>query len=397
MEQSSQSLCAASEHEDWIDQIIAAARIKGLDRHLRAFPNVGGKIEVDGRTLLNFASNDYLGLATHPRVVEQAHTALKQYGAGAAASRLVSGTLNVHEELEARLAAFKNYPAALVFGSGFLANLGVITVLAGTRIFADRLVHASIVDGISLARSKLHRFRHNDAGHLDELLTRHPGERALVLVESVYSMDGDLAPLEEIGRVANRHGAMLVVDEAHATGIFGDHGRGLIDATGTEPYVNVAMGTMSKALGGYGGFIACSERVRSLCVNRARSLIYTTALPPSVAGAALGALDVLESEGALGATLLARASRFRRRLNEAGFNTLQSESQIVPVVVGGNEDALAFASALSERGVLVAAIRPPTVPSGMARLRFSITLGHSDEDCERAAEAVITCGRRFLS
>lgn len=381
-------------HEQWIEEILGAARVQGLERHLRAFPNVGGRVEVDGRSLLNFASNDYLGLATHPHVVEASQKALLSHGAGAAASRLVSGTLSLHEDLETRLAEFKGYPSALTFGSGYMTNLGVLSALAPDHVFADRLAHASLIDGIVLSRARLHRFRHNDVEHLERLLSKYPSERSVIVVESVYSMDGDIAPLVELAELAQRFGLTLMVDEAHSTGIMGEQGRGLVSQLGLEDKVHVSMGTMSKALGGYGGFIACSARIRNLCVNRARAFIYTTAMPPSVAGAALGALDVLRDEPELGTTLLKRCARFREALRALGFDTMQTETQIVPVVVGGNEAALDMARAMAAEGILVAAIRPPTVPAGMARLRFSVTLTHSNEDLDRTVDVLANVGRK---
>jgi 8-amino-7-oxononanoate synthase len=381
-------------HEQWIEEILGAARVQGLERHLRAFPNVGGHVEVDGRSLLNFASNDYLGLATHPHVVAASQKALLSHGAGAAASRLVSGTLSLHEDLEARLAEFKGYPSALTFGSGYMTNLGVLTALAPDHVFADRLAHASLIDGVVLSRARLHRFRHNDLEHLERLLSKYPSERGVIVVESVYSMDGDIAPLVELAELAQRFGVTFMVDEAHSTGIIGEQGRGLVSQLDLEDKVHVSMGTMSKALGGYGGFIACSARIRNLCVNRARAFIYTTAMPPSVAGAALGALDVLRDEPELGTTLLKRCARFREALRALGFDTMQTETQIVPVVVGANEAALDMARAMAAEGILVAAIRPPTVPAGMARLRFSVTLTHSNEDLDHTVDVLANVGRK---
>jgi 8-amino-7-oxononanoate synthase len=367
--------------ETWIDGELAARRRQHLLREARV--QAGGA--------LNFSSNDYLHLAHHPDVIAAAERALREVGAGAGASRLVSGTLALHAELEARLATLKGYPAGLVFGSGYLTNLGVLPALVGRgdAIFADRLAHASLLDAALLSRAALHRFRHNDAGHLEELLKSHAGAgRKLVVTESVFSMDGDVAPLPDIAAIAERHGALLLVDEAHATGVFGPGGSGLIRAHKLESAVHVSMGTLSKALGGYGGFVACSEKVRTLLVNRARAFIFTTAPPPAVLGAALGALDVLEKNPGMGAELLRRAALFRQQLQTAGLDTLQSASQIMPVFVGDNARALALADRLREQGLLVVAIRPPTVPEGTARLRLSVTLAHSEADLARAAKII---------
>jgi 8-amino-7-oxononanoate synthase len=341
--------------------------------------------------LLNFSSNDYLDLAHHPDVIAAAERTLRAAGAGATASRLVSGTLPLHEELEARLARLKGYPAALLFGSGYLANLGILGALVGRgdTVFADRLAHASLMDAAVLSRAALCRFRHNDPQHLDELLQKASGAgRKLVVTESVFSMDGDLAPLPELAAVAQQHGALLLVDEAHATGVCGPGGSGLIREHKLEAAVNLSMGTLSKALGGYGGFVACSAAMRALLVNRARAFIYTTAPPPAAVGAALGALDVLEKNPGWGAELLRRAAAFRGRLRAAGLDVMQSASQIIPVQVGANARALALAEELRAAGLLAIAIRPPTVPEGTARLRLSVTRAHSEGDLVRAAEII---------
>ena len=383
--------------EAWIDEDLAELRGKSLERRLSVFSEAGGKIKIDGRTFLNFSSNDYLGLARHPEVISTARECLESYGCGAAASRLITGTLEPHCRLERVLAALKGYPEALVFGSGFLANAGVITSLVGRSdfVFADKLAHASIIDGIVLSRAKLKRFHHNDPDHLKSLLGQTPASgRKLVVTESVFSMDGDIAPLPEITSLAVESGAMVMVDEAHATGVFGPGGGGLIRQYGLEEQVNVSMGTLSKALGGYGGFIACSPALRDLLVNRARSFIYTTGLPPSAVGSALGALAVVEKAGNPGVELLERAAIFRKRLQEAGLVTLNSQSQIIPVLIGENARTLAVAQRLKSKGILTAAIRPPTVPDGTARLRLSVTLDHTADDLEWAAEEIITATTR---
>lgn len=383
--------------EQWIRTRLEEARSRGLERNARVYPECGGKITLDGQELLNFSSNDYLNLGRHPHVVDRARQALEHYGTGSGGSRLVTGTLPIHEELEARLAAEKGYPAALLFGAGYLANAGTIPVLAGRDdiILADKLVHASMIDACQLSGAKLLRFAHNDPAALEErlrTLTAHTG-RKLILTESVFSMDGDLAPLREIAALADQYGAMLMVDEAHATGIFGPHGAGLIREYGLEKSVTVSMGTLSKACGGYGGYVACSADLRKLLLQSARAFIFTTAPPPAVIGAALGALDVLEASPNLGPCLQANAAYFRDLLQAAGLNTLQSASQIIPVVIGSNEQALAVSQRLRERGLLAAAIRPPTVPAGTARLRLSVTLAHTLDDLDTAARQIIEAVR----
>jgi 8-amino-7-oxononanoate synthase len=385
-----------AEEADWIAEELQQLRAQDLERQLRELPEVGGKIRMGDRVFLNFSSNNYLGLARHSAVLAAAAAALQRWGAGSGASRLVTGSLPCHAELERRLAALKGYPTALVFGSGYLANLGLIPAVVGRGdwIVADRLAHASLMDAAVLSRAELHRFPHNEPDQLEAILKRKPeATRCLVVTESVFSMDGDLAPLREIAEVARRHRAMLLVDEAHATGVYGPAGAGRVRELSLEPDITLSMGTLSKALGGYGGFVACAETMRQFLVNRARSFIFSTSLPPPVIGAALGALDCLQAAPDLGKTLLDRSARFRDRLRAAGFQTGPSTSQIIPIIVGENRQTLRFAQLLNEQGLLAVAIRPPTVPPGTARLRLSVTLDHTPEDLEHAAEILIRTAR----
>lgn len=378
--------------ENWIPQVLAERRSQGLDRHLVTMPRAGGKVFFDRREWLNFASNDYLDLAGHPVVQAASHKGLDDYGAGTGSSRLVAGNLPIHDELERRLADLKGYPSTLVFGSGFLANIGIISALVGPGdiIFADRLSHASLLDAALLSRARLHRFRHNDPEHLQIQMEHHGSGagRRLIVSESVFSMDGDQAPLDALIELAERHDAMLMIDEAHATGVLGEGGAGACHTSGGYCPVNLAMGTLSKALGNYGGFVTCSEAMRHYLINHSRALIYTTALPPAVVGGALGALDVIKSNPRMGVELLDRADYFRRRLVQSGFNVGSSTTQIVPVVLGGADRMVRWSARLREAGVIVPAIRPPTVPAGTERLRFSVTLAHTREDLDRTAKAV---------
>ena len=383
-------------NESWIAEVLGQLREDHLERVLNPYTECGGRIHIGGREFLNFSCNDYLGLARNPALAKASADAAASFGAGATASRLVTGTLTLHETLEHRLAAFKGYPAALLFGSGFLTNTGVIPSLVGRddAVFADRFVHASILDAIALSRARLSRFQHNDPASLDSALSKYPPSgRRLVVTESVFSMDGDLAPLPDLARVARKHGAMFMVDEAHATGVFGPAGSGLVREHKLEQTVNISMGTMSKAFGGYGGFVACTRDMRNLLVNRARSFIYSTALPPAVLGAAIAALDLMEQNPGWGAELLRRADGFRKALAGAGLNTMQSASQIVPVLVGDNQKALSLSRRLRENGILCVAIRPPTVPPDTARLRFSVSLAHTEKDLEFAATQIVAAAR----
>lgn len=382
--------------EQWIADELATLREAGLERSTVSYDGTGAVVSAGGQSLLNFSSNDYLGLSRHPRVQAAAVAAITRYGAGATASRLVTGTLDCHHELERGLAALKGYPAALVFGSGYAANVGMISALAGRgdHIIIDRLAHASLVDASVLSRARVHRFHHNDPEHVLGLCRACPaGSRRLIVTESVFSMDGDLAPVAGLAEVAAAEGAMLLVDEAHATGIFGPGGAGLVRQAGAEPQVNLSMGTLSKALGGLGGFVACSAEMRAWFINKARSFIYSTALPPAMVGAALGALEVLRGSPGMGAELLAKASRFREALRASGLDVGNSQSQIIPVMVGDNARAVRLHRRLREQGILAIAIRPPTVPRGTARLRLSVRLDHPVEMLDEVAGRIADAAR----
>ena len=384
--------------DQWIKKELKRIVEDNQLRTLRVFPESGGKVSLNGTPYLNFSSNDYLNLSHHPALVDTGIRAATDYGAGATASRLVVGTLPLHQKLENMLAHHKGYPDAILFGSGFLTNCGIIPVLAGRNdlIFADRLVHASIIDAIRLSGARLYRFRHNDPDHLEQLLNKHchSQSRSLIITESVFSMDGDIAPLTPIAQLADTYESMLMIDEAHATGIFGQHGSGLVGQYGIQSQVTIAMGTMSKALGGYGGFAACSSEMKQLLLNRSRSFIYTTALPPFCLASAQAAITLLESQEQPGAELLRRAEIFRSTLHHAGLDTLHSESQIVPVVVGENKQAVSLSQQLFDQGIIAIAMRPPTVPEGTARLRFSLTLAHTEEDLERTCDILIACFKK---
>ena len=351
----------------------------------------GGAFLSDGKRVLNFSSNDYLDLARAPEVRESAETALRKWGCGSTSSRLLVGTFSCHEELESRLARFKGYEDAIAFGSGYLTNVGTVSALVGRHdlVLADRLAHASLLDGAALSRAGVRRFQHNDVDHLSNLLRLKPSRgRCLVITESVFSMDGDLAPLREIAETALSNGAVLLVDEAHATGVWGPGGSGLTGELRLQDRVFADMGTFSKALGAYGGFVAGSATLKRWLVNHARSFIFSTGLPPPCVGAVMGALDILERERGLGAELLRRAGIFRGLLKASGFDTANSASQIIPLIIGENNRTLAFAARLRANGVMAAAVRPPAVPEGTARLRFSVTLAHNEDDLKRAADIV---------
>jgi 8-amino-7-oxononanoate synthase len=357
----------------------------------------GGKVRLGGQVLLNLSSNDYLGLSQDPRLIHAAQEAAARWGVGAGASRLVAGHLALHREVEAKLAAFKGTEAAVIFSTGYMANLGVISSLTGPgdTIFCDRLNHASIYDGIKLSGATLARFPHRDLNRLEDLLQKNDSGRKLIITDTVFSVDGDLAPLKELVDLKDRYGAVLMVDEAHATGVLGPKGAGLAEALGLTPRVEVHMGTFSKALGSLGGYVAGDQRLIDYLHNRARSFIYSTAMPPQVLGAIGAALDIVTREPERRSYLLAEAQNFREALVQAGFDLLGSETQIVPVLVGENARTLELAAHLREWGLLAVAFRPPTVTPGRARVRFSLSAAHSREDLAAARETITTVGREM--
>jgi 8-amino-7-oxononanoate synthase len=365
----------------WIDAELDALAAKGLRRALEPLgPTQGPVVAVDGRPLVNLCSNDYLGLAADPRLRRAAAEAAEREGAGAGAARLVAGDLPVHGALERRLAAFKGTEAALLFNSGYHANAGVPAALVGRgdAVFSDVLNHASIVDGCLLSRAELVRYRHLDVAELDDLLARTKARRKLVVTDAVFGMDGDAAPLGEIADACDRHGAMLYVDEAHSAGVLGPTGAGLAEARGVGDRVDVHMGTLGKALGSFGAYVAGSRPLVDLLVSRARTFIFTTALPPAACGAALAALDVLAAEPARRERLEALSARMKAGLGRLGFDLSRVVAPIFPVVLGSEERALAASRALRARGFFVRAIRPPTVPRGTSRLRVALTAGHDE-------------------
>ncbi len=344
-----------------------------------------------GHDLLDFSSNDYLGLTRHPMTLVAAVDALSRYGTGAGSARLMSGDFDLHRQLEQSLARLKDQEAALLFGSGYLANIGIIPALVGRHdvIFSDRLNHASILDGCRLSGAGLHRFAHNDTNHLEDLLKRRRGKKeALIVVESLYSMDGDICPLAEVVELKQRYGCRLLVDEAHATGLFGDKGAGLLEAQDLAGRVDLVMGTLGKALGSYGAYVAGDRQLISFILNRARSFIFSTALPPATTAAALAAVELLAEEPQLRQELWQRVEIFKSCLAQGGIEADLGPSQIVPLTVGSNQATLDAADRLRQRGIYAAAVRPPTVPAGQARLRFSVT-NHLESDDLSAAAAII--------
>lgn len=372
----------------WIDDDLNERRRRGLFRRRRRLLSAQGpRVALAGRELLNFSSNDYLALAADPRLARAAARAARRFGCGAGASPLVSGHLPPLRSLESALARWEGTEAALVFGSGFAANLGLVSSLASRAdaVFSDELNHASIVDGCRLARAAVHVYRHRDANHLAELLRREgpKARRRLIVSDTVFSMDGDLAPLPDLYDLAGRHDCLLLLDEAHATGVLGETGRGATElfpppATLAADAV-IKVGTLSKALGAQGGFVCGSKRLVAWLVNHARPYIFSTALAPPAAAAARTAVGLVQAEPERRRHLLALAALLRTRLGLEGWGA------IVPVVVGAARAALRLSRLLEARGLLVPAIRPPSVPEGTARLRISLTAGHTVEEVERLA------------
>jgi 8-amino-7-oxononanoate synthase len=361
-------------------------------RLLRHYTREDGQpyVRRNGVRLLNFSSNDYLGLATDPDVREAAASFARRYGAGAAASRLVSGGLEIHESLEAALAAFARRGAALLFNSGYQANTSVIPALVDRSglVLCDRRSHHSILQGAVLSRARLLRFEHNDPQHLDDLLTQHGTDRSearLIVTESIFSMEGDRAPLAEIAEVAEYHGALLLVDDAHAVGVWGPDGEGLAPA---QERVDLVLGTFGKALGASGAFVASSPTLRSHLVNFCGGFIYSTAPPPATIGAVGAALTKVRTGELRQDLFRARVDAAHDRLRQSGFDTAPSSTQIIPIALGDARSALDAAEFLEERGILAVPIRPPTVPTGTSRLRVSLTRLHTMEQVDTLADAL---------
>ncbi len=375
-----------------IEERLAELERLGLHRRLRLVSGPQGpRVLLDGKPVLLLCSNNYLGLADHPRVREAAADAAMRWGVGAGASRLVSGTMTIHRRLEERLAAWEGSEACLLFGSGYLANIGTIGALVsrGDTVFSDELNHASIVDGCRLSRAEVVVYKHGDVDDLDRLMRRHSGgARRLIVTDSVFSMDGDVAPLAEIVELAKEYGARTIVDEAHATGVLGPGGRGAVAHAGLQGEVDVVVGTLGKALGSYGAYVCAEEEMIHYLINTARSLIFSTAPgPPAVAGA-LAALELLQERPHRVERLRSAARTLRRALALEGFSVAEQEMQIVPLLVGDAAAAMRLCEEALQRGVFAQAIRPPTVRAGTSRLRLAVMASHTAEELKVAAHAL---------
>jgi glycine C-acetyltransferase len=384
---------------EWVDEEIAALRQAGVFRPLRILesPQEPRSI-IDGRSVINLSSNNYLGLTTHPRLKEAAREASERYGVGTGSVRTIAGTMTLHEELEQRLARFKHTEAALVFQSGFTCNSGIIPVLAdeGDMIFSDELNHASIIDGIRLSKAERRIYRHRDMNALEQALRKSTGaRRRLIITDGVFSMDGDVAPLPDIVELAERYDAMVYVDDAHASGVFGKNGRGTVNHFGLDGRVHVQVGTLSKAIGVLGGYVACTRSLRDLLIHRGRPFLFSTSHPPAVTAACIAAIDVLESEPELIDRLWENTRYFKGELQRLGFNTGSSESPITPVIVGEGRKAMQLSDILFREGVFAQGITYPTVPKDKARVRTIVTAGHTQEDLIQALGAFEVAGQEL--
>jgi glycine C-acetyltransferase/8-amino-7-oxononanoate synthase len=364
---------------------------RGLYRRLRCVSGPQGpRVLLDGRPVLLLCSNNYLGLADHPRVREAAAEAAMRYGAGSGASRLISGNMTIHRRLEDRLAAFKGAEACLLFGSGFLANAGVVSALAGEGdvVFSDALNHASIIDGCRLSRAETFVYDHCDTDHLEWGLRQAEGRGALIVTDGVFSMDGDRAPLPEIVELAQRYDARVMVDEAHGTGCVGPGGRGLVADFGLEDEVDVIVGTLGKALGSYGAYVLCDKPMAKYLINTARTLIFSTALPPPAVAAAMAALDLLREQPRRVEKLQRNSAVLRAALADEGMQVEPGKTPIVPLIVGDAQAAVTASERALERGVFAQAIRPPTVPAGTSRLRLAVMASHTKSELREAAQTL---------
>ncbi|TAJ08498.1 MAG: 8-amino-7-oxononanoate synthase [Nitrospirae bacterium] len=381
------------------EENLAQLDARHLLRRLRLAESAPGPVVTfAGRPLILMAANDYLGLATHPTLKQAALDAVGRFGVGSGASRLISGTLPPHADLETALARFKGTEASLLFGSGYLANIGLIPALAetGDLILADRLCHASLIDGCRLSGASFRVFRHRDLAHLEQLLAKCKVRRTtLIVTDGVFSMDGDLAPLPDLIALAERYDARLLVDDAHGTGVMGKTGRGTLEHFGVEARLPFHMGTLSKALGGSGAYVAGPTTLIQYLVNHARSFIYTTAPPPAAAAAALAALDVIRNEPERRTRLWANRQRWVEGLVGLGYRIADTASPIVPVLIGQADQALQLAERLLQLGVFAPAIRPPTVPEGTSRIRTTLSSEHRPEHLDHALAAFRQAGQEL--
>ncbi len=381
---------------DFVQGEIEELKRQGVFRPLRVLSSAQGpRAVIDGKQVINLSSNDYLGLANDPRLKRAAIAAVEKWGAGTAAVRTIIGTMEMHLELERRLAAFKGTEACIVFQSGFTCNSGVIPVLVGEGdvIISDALNHASIIDGCRLTRAEIRRFAHKDMGELEQQLKDTQGyRRRLVITDGVFSMDGDIAPLPEIARLCKQYDAVSYVDDAHSSGVLGRNGQGSVHHFGLQGQIDVQVGTLSKAVGVLGGYVATTQGLVDLLIHRGRPFLFSTSHPPAVTAAAIEAVNIMESEPELIARLWQNARFFKEGLRSLGFDTGKSETPITPVIIGEEHAAMEFSDRLFENGVFAQGIAFPTVPRGQARVRTIVSAAHSQSDLEEALDAFAKAG-----
>ena len=370
----------------YISDELSKIKESGLYRELKAVENAQDtRIDIEGKTYLSFCSNNYLGLANHPSVIEAVKKAVDEYGWGACASRLVSGNMTLHEALEKEISRFKRKDAAIVFPTGYMANLGVISSLVsgGDLVVSDKLNHASIIDGCRLSGADFRVYAHCNMEKLETILKKTSKyNRKLIVTDSVFSMDGDLAPLPDIVRIAKKYNAMVMVDEAHGTGVFGENGRGVVEYFNLDNEVDVVMGTLSKAIGSLGGYVCGDDDLISYLRNKARPFMYTTALPPAVCAASIASINLIQEDPSLREALWNNVCCIKERLGLLGIDMISSQSQIIPLLIGDTQKAVDISKLLYERGVLIPAIRPPTVPANSSRLRMTVMSSHTQDDLE---------------
>jgi len=389
----------------YLTTVLNELRAKGTHFKLRVLDDQQAPVcHYDGREVINLASNNYLGLANHPRLVEASMAATRAFGVGSGAVRTIAGTMRIHMELEEKIARFKNVEACVVFQSGFAANVGIVSAILGKEdfILSDELNHASIIDGARLSRAKIKVFRHKDAAHCEQLLQEiadEPGHK-LVITDGVFSMDGDIGPVDKLAVLAEKYGAIMMVDDAHASGVLGRNGRGSIDHFGMHGRVDVQVGTLSKAIGALGGYVCGSRDLIDYLYHRARPFLFSTSHPPSVAATCIAAFDILETEPERIERLWQNTRYFQGELRQAGFNiggvnTPETETPITPVIVGEGRAAMEFSRALFDEGVLGTGIAFPTVPEGKARIRLILTSEHTRAQLDRALETLTRVARRM--
>ncbi len=388
-----------------LSEELAHIKKNRLFREMHRIEGIQGPVvKMDGRDTILMCSNNYLGLANHPELIKTALSSAQEYGVSSTASRLVSGDMSVHEQLEFDIARFKKTESALVFNSGYNANIGVISAIAdkNTAVLSDSLNHASIIDGIRLSRAQVFIYKHRDVNMIEDILKSmnnknnevNPSKK-LIVTESVFSMDGDIAPLKEISELAEKHGAILIVDEAHATGTLGNNGRGAVEMLGLENKVPVQIGTFGKAFGSFGAYAAGCKLLTEYLINRARSFIFTTALPPAVCAVSSKAIDLVQQHPELRQKLKNNIAFLRNGLRNIGFNVSDDPTPIIPIIIGGADRTMEFSSRLLQNGIFVSGIRPPTVSEGTSRLRLTVTAAHTRDMLEKVLDTVKEISRDF--